>query len=148
MSFVRSLLVISGLILVMPPAAATSLIPHTAIYEVKIKIVSGRLNTDLRTTADGYIANHVIILMGMAGMISRGKMDVRSEFVNSDDGVRPIKYESIDTIRDDPKVDLTFDWEKHEATGTVDGSPIALPLVGITHDSVSIQYALNHENQT
>jgi len=36
-------------------------------------------------------------------MISRGKMDVRSETVNSEDGVRHIKDELIDTVRDDPK---------------------------------------------
>lgn len=142
MRFVRSISLIIALILVAPATAATSLTPHTAVYKVKIKVVSGQLNTELRRTEDGYVANHVIKPTGLARMISSGTMDVRSEFINSDDGVLPIRYESIDTIRDDPGVDLIFDWDNREATGTVDGNPVAYPLAGITHDSVSIQYAL------
>jgi len=142
MGFARFILLIGALMLAAPAAAHASLTPHTAVYKVKIKVVSGRLHTELRRTADGYVANHVIMPTGMARLISRGKMDVRSEFVNTANGVRPIEYESIDTIRDDPHVDLTFDWEKHQATGTVDGSPVTYPLTGITYDSVSIQYAL------
>ena len=142
MRFARSILLVCALILAVPAIAATSLTPHTAVYKVKIKVVSGQLNTELRRTEDGYVANHVIKPTGIARMISRGTMDVRSEFINSAGGVLPIKYESIDTIRDDPSVDLTFNWANHEATGTVDGNPVTYPLAGITHDSVSIQYAL------
>ncbi len=142
MSLVRSFLLVSTLLLALPAMAATSLTPHTAVYRVKIKIVSGQLNTELRSTNDGYVANHVIKPTGIARWITRGTMDVTSEFINTADGVLPIEYKSVDTIRDDPKIDLAFDWDKNEATGTVDGDAVTLPLDGITYDSVSIQYAL------
>lgn len=145
MKIARSFLLASALLLALPAMAATSLTPHTAVYKVKIKVVSGRLNTELRTTADGYVAHHVIKPTGMARLISRGKMDVRSEFMDGAGGVLPVEYASVDTIRDDPSIDLTFDWDNSQAKGTVDGNPVTLPLAGITHDSVSIQYALMHD---
>ena len=57
MRFARSILLICALILAAPDAIATALTPHTAVYKVKIKVVSGRLNTELRGTADGYVAS-------------------------------------------------------------------------------------------
>ncbi len=142
MNLVRSFWLISALLLALPANAATSLTPHTAVYRVKIKVISGQLNTELRSTDDGYVANHVIKPTGMARLITRGTMDVTSEFINTANGVLPIEYASVDTIRDDPTIDLAFDWDKNQATGTVDGDPVTLPLDGITYDSVSIQYAL------
>ena len=142
MRLVRSFLLFSALLLALPANAATSLTPHAAVYRVKIKVVSGQLNTELRSTEDGYVASHVIKPTGLARLITRGTMDVTSEFITTADGLLPIEYESVDTIRDDPKVDLAFDWDNNEATGTVDGNPVTLPLDGVTYDSVSIQYAL------
>jgi hypothetical protein len=142
MRFKRYFWLIATLLLATPALAATSLTPHSAVYKVKIKVISGELSTRLEKTANGYVANHVIKPTGMARLISRGTMAVRSEFINTDDGVLPIEFRSQDTIRDDPNVDLSFDWDALEARGLVDGDPVVLPLDGITHDSVSIQYAL------
>lgn len=126
-------------------SAETALTPHKAQYKVRISIVSGQLNTELRKTADGYVARHVIKPTGMSKLIARGTMDVTSTFSDEADGVKPIRFQSIDTIRDDPDVDLAFDWTTNEARGTVGEEDVLLQLDGIAHDSVSIQYELMHD---
>jgi len=132
-------------LLASPLSAETALTPHTAQYKVKISIVSGQLNTELRKTADGYVARHVIKPTGLSKLITRGTMDVTSTFSSAADGVKPIRFQSVDTIRDDPDVDLTFDWTTNEASGTVGEEGVLLQLDGIAHDSVSIQYELMHD---
>ena len=126
-------------------SAETTLTPHTAQYKVRISVVSGQLNTELRKTADGYVANHVIKPTGMSRLIARGSMNVTSAFSSETDGVKPIRFQSVDTIRDDPDVDLTFDWTTNEVSGTVGEEDVLLQLDGIAHDSVSIQYELMHD---
>ncbi len=80
MKFVR---LITALIVVFAAgqvAAETTLTPHTAQYKVRISVVSGQLNTELRKTADGYVANHVIKPTGISRIITRGTMNVTSTF--------------------------------------------------------------------
>lgn len=126
-------------------AAATTLTPHTAQYKVKISVVSGQLNTELRKSEHGFIAHHIIKPTGLSRLISRGKMDVTSEFTTESDGVKPVRFQSVDTIRDDPDVDLNFDWTTNEVTGTVGDDDVLQELKGIAHDNVSIQYELMHD---
>jgi hypothetical protein len=122
--------------------ADVSLIPHRAEYKVKISLVSGRLNTELRETETGYVAHHVIRPTGLSKLIARGTMDVTSDFAVGKDGVRPQHFIAVDTIRDDPKIDLQFNWDTNQAAGTVGEDHVSLQLDGISFDSVSIQYAL------
>ena len=126
-------------------SAETTLTPHTAQYKVKISIVSGQLNTELRKTANGYVAHHVIKPTGMSRLLTRGTIDVTSEFASEADGVKPIRFQAIDTIGDDPEVDLNFDWTTNQVSGTVGKENVSLQLEGIAHDSVSIQYELMHD---
>jgi hypothetical protein len=125
--------------------AEALLVPHTAEYRVKISVVSGQLKTELRKTDDGYVARHIIRPTGLSKLISSGSMDVTSTFSSANDGVRPVRFESVDTIRDDPDVDLTFDWASNEVAGMVGGDEVLLKLDGIAHDNVSIQYELMHD---
>tara|TARA_R110002096_G_scaffold161007_3_gene327386 strand:+ start:34175 stop:34885 length:711 start_codon:yes stop_codon:yes gene_type:complete len=125
--------------------AAEQLIPHSAEYKVRISVVSGRLNTELRRTENGYLANHLIRPTGMSRILTRGTMDVTSEFSAEADGVRPIAYQAIDTIRDDPAIDLTFDWGTDIASGTVGDEAFQLQLDELSYDNVSIQYALMYD---
>ncbi len=126
-------------------ATANDLTPHRAEYKVKISVVSGQLNTELLQTEDGYVANHVIRPTGMSKLLTRGTMDVTSEFTREADGVRPVRFQAVDTIRKDPDVDLTFDWDSNKASGTVGEDPVELQLDGLSHDNVSIQYELMHD---
>jgi hypothetical protein len=129
----------------MPSLAEPLLTPHKAEYKVKISVISGRLNTELRRTENGYIANHVVRPTGIARIITRGTMDVTSEFNAEPGGFKPVRFQSVDTIRDEPDVDLRFDWSTNEAIGTVGADNVRLQLDGIAYDSISIQYELMHD---
>lgn len=138
-------LAIAAALLASPPAGAGDLVPHTAQYKVKISLLSGQLNTELRATDDGYVATHVIKPTGMSRMVTRGSMNVSSEFTTADDGVRPVTFHEVDTISDDPETHIRFDWGTNQANGTVGENEVHLQLDGISHDNVSIQYELMHD---
>ena len=145
MKFARSLSVVAALLVSSPVFAAADLVPHTAQYKVRISVVSGELDTELRRSDEGFVAHHVVRATGMSRMLTRGAMDVTSAFSSDDDGVKPISYRAIDTIRDDPDIDLHFDWSTNRVSGTVGEDNVELHLDGISHDNVSIQYALMHD---
>ena len=145
MKFTRLITALIVLLFAGQVSAETALTPHTAQYKVRISVVSGQLNTELRKTADGYVANHVIKPTGISRIITSGTMDVTSTFASGVDGVQPIRFQSVDSIRKDPDVDLTFDWTTNEVSGTVGEENVLLQLEGIAHDSVSIQYELMHD---
>jgi hypothetical protein len=111
---------------------------------VKISVLSGQLNTELRATETGYVATHVIKPKGIAKLYG-GQMRVRSEFTAAADGVRPVSFHEVDTIRGDPETRIHFDWTTNQASGTVGDENVLLQLDGIAHDNVSIQYALMHD---
>jgi hypothetical protein len=143
--FARTLSAIAALLITSQGVAAAELVPHTAQYRVKISIVSGELTTELRHSDTGFVAHHVVQATGMSRMLTRGAMDVTSAFSSDEDGVKPISYHAVDTIRDDPDIDLSFDWSTNRASGTVGTENVELQLEGISHDNVSIQYALMHD---
>lgn len=129
-----------------PVQAATVLTPHTAEYKVKISIVSGRLKTELRATESGYIATHRVAPTGLSKLFANGEISEVSEFASTDDGVIPVAYRSDDTLsRDKERADIKFDWEKNEASGTVNEEEIISIMEGLSHDRVSIQYELMHD---
>ena len=129
----------------LPSARASELMPHRAEYKVKISVVSGQLNTELKATDTGYAATHVIKPTGLSRMITNGRMSVSSTFRAEAHGVKPVTYHAVDTIGDDPETHITFDWDTNEASGTVGDEDVLLHLDGIAHDSVSIQYALMYD---
>ena len=82
MKFVAILLLALALSAVIPVYGATELTPHSAEYKVKISIVSGVLNTELRKTPNGYVAHHIVEPSDLSRLITRGKMEITSEFEN------------------------------------------------------------------
>ena len=145
MKLLSHIWLIAALSLAAGHATAVELTPHRAEYKVRISVVSGQLNTELRASDTGYVATHVVKPTGMSRVLTRGRMQVASEFTAADDGVRPVSYHAIDTIRDDPEARITFDWETNEARGTVGEEDVVLQLEGLSHDAVSIQYQLMHD---
>jgi hypothetical protein len=107
-------------------------------------VLSGQLNTELRATDAGYVATHVIKPKGIA-KLRGGRMNVRSEFTTVADGVRPVRFHEVDTIRNDPETRIEFDWTTNQASGTVGTEDVLLQLDGVSHDNVSIQYELMHD---
>jgi hypothetical protein len=127
------------------PASAAELTPHRAEYKVQISVVTGELDTELRATGDGYVATHVVKPTGLSRVISSGEIFVTSTFTPVADGVRPISYRAVDTIRNEPETKISFDWVNMVATGTVGDVPVEFQLDGPSHDAVSIQYELMYD---
>lgn len=126
--------------------AETSLIPHTAVYKVKISVVGGQLKTELKATDAGYVATHIIKPTGISRMIARGTITETSEFTSTADGVRPVRYTSEDTLsRNKKRAAIRFDWVTGEARGTVNGEEVVSVMDELAHDRVSIQYELMHD---
>ena len=123
--------------------AETMLTPHQAEYKLKFSVLGGQLNTELRVTPDGYVATHVVKPTGMAKLLARGQISETSQFRSTDDGIRPVKYHSDDSIsRDKTKASIQFNWETGEASGTVDDQAVSLIMEDVAYDRVSIQYEL------
>ena len=138
--------VVAFALLTGPAAATGALTPHTAEYKVKISVVSGRLNTELQETESGYRATHRIKPTGMSRLLARGTISETSEFENGTDGIIPVAYRSNDTLsKDKGQAIIAFDWDKNEASGTFNDEEILSELEGLSHDRVSIQYALMHD---
>ena len=119
MKLLSHILLAAVLSLAAGTAVAVELTPHQAEYKVRISVVSGQLNTELRAEETSYVATHVVKPTGMSRVITRGRMQVSSEFTTAADDVRPVTYHAIDTIRDDPEAHITFDWDTNQARGTV-----------------------------
>jgi len=133
-------------------AQAATLTPHKAEYKVRISVLSGRLNTELRKTETGYIATHRIKPTGIAAGFVGGEIFAESEFRPGDDGFIPVRYNANDEIsKDKLRADIQFDWETQRVTGSYQdkdhAEPVAVddPLVDLAHDGVSIQYELMHD---
>lgn len=127
--------------------ASKRLTPHDAQYGVEISVLRGELLTQLKLTEDGhYVATHVIKPTGMSRLIARGSVSETSEFVGDDSGIVPIAYRSNDSLsRDHERADIRFDWDRNEASGTVNEQEITTVLESLSHDRVSIQYQLMHD---
>ena len=129
-----------------PLQAESALTPHAATYKVKISVLGGQLNTELRATPNGYAAVHEIKPTGMSRMFLRGKIRETSRFDTAADGVRPREYESVDQLsRQKTNASISFDWESGEARGTVNGEEVVSVMDALAHDRVSIQYELMHD---
>jgi hypothetical protein len=126
-----------------PAVAETRLTPHKAQYRVKISILGGQLNTELRATPDGYRATHTIKATGMSRMLANGRIRESSVFDRQPGGIRPVNYISDDTLtRDKTRASITFDWENGEASGTVNNEAFQSKMDGLAYDRVAIQYEL------
>ncbi len=142
-----SIIALGFLILGSPAQAAeTQLTPHKAIYDVKISVLGGKLTTELQTTDTGYQAIHKVEATGMARMFARGHIRETSHFVPIDQGIRPSRYISDDTLtRDKTQADIDFDWESGEASGVVNQKAVTSTMDAMAFDRVSIQYELMHD---
>ena len=123
-----------------------TLTPHSAEYKVKISVLGGRLETELIETEGGYRGRSLIEATGMSSVIVRGEIAESSEFDVSPDGLRPRRFVSNDSLTNDKEqVNLAFDWDEGQITGTINSEPFHADLEGLVHDRVSLQYGLMHD---
>lgn len=142
------LLVLLAALLTQP--ALAELTPYKAQYQVKISVLSGKLNAELSRTDDGYKATHLIKPTGLAGALTGGgEILAESEFRTTEDGLEPLRYRGNDELsKEKLRVDIAFDWDEQRAVGTYqtkeDPAPVDVndPLDTPAHDAVSIQYEL------
>ena len=124
----------------------TTLTPHTAEYEIKISIFSGKLHTSLSATEDGYRAKSSIRATGISRIFASGEIHESSSFGDSENGLRPSHFVSNDGLtRDKETVDFRFDWEAGLISGMLNGKPFEVGIYGPVHDRVSVQYGLMHD---
>jgi len=124
-------------------SADRTLTPHIAEYKIKVSILSGKLRTEVKLTDSGYSASSVLRASGIASWFVRGDVRESSDFAIVADGVRPLRYHSVDKIsKHDKFMDFEFDWDRNQVTGTIDGEKFVLDLPGRAHDRVSLQYEL------
>lgn len=123
--------------------AQSTLVPHQAEYEVKISVLGGQLRTKLATTETGYVATHTIQATGMSRLLAGGQIKETAYFARIPSGIRPQTFESSDTLtRDKTRASVQFNWEQHEASGTVNEVDFKAAMDGPAFDRVSIQYEL------
>ena len=142
---IRRLCVIALLLVTAPPAFATGgdLVPHAAVYKIKISLLGGTLNTRVYDTGNGYMARSVITPTGFASLLMNGSIVEQSEFRVSPSGIRPRHYESVDTLSKEHKtMNFDFDWETGAVTGEINDEDFLFEFDGAVHDRVSIQYEL------
>ena len=119
------------------------LTPHSAEYKVRMSGLSGRLNTTLLPTPEGFEARHIVRPSGIARIFSSGTIDETASFVANPTGVSPLRYRSNDELtRDKTRADIRFDWAAGLAVGTLNEQPFEREIDGLAHDRVSIQYEL------
>lgn len=144
-------LVLLGTTLSLSASASTvgekvSLTPYSAEYRVKISVLGGRLRTNLQSLATGYRAESEIEATGLSRIVAHGSIRESSVFEPTDDGLRPTRFVSVDTLTNDAEtVDLGFDWDAGVASGLIDNAEFSTPISGLVLDRVSLQYGLMYD---
>ena len=76
-------------------------------------------------------------------MLASGHIKESSYFDRVSDGVRPVTFESDDTLtRDKIQANIRFDWDTNEASGIVNNEQFQSEIGEFAFDRVSIQYEL------
>jgi len=120
-----------------------ALTPHTAEYKIRVSILGGKLNTEVKATDEGFYAHSVLHASGIARLFVRGDVTESSTFAVVENGVRPIHYDSNDRIsKEDKSMEFDFDWQHSKVSGLINNEKFDLELQGRVHDRVSIQYEL------
>lgn len=126
--------------------ASPQLTPHRAEYKIKISVLGGILETNLRKSGQGYEADSYIKATGMARLVAHGNISEKSWFDDTSGSIRPARFVSSDTLsKGGEEVDITFDWDKQEIKGQIDGEDFHTSIEGLLQDRVSLQYALMHD---
>lgn len=142
----RGLLALALCLMLGSVASAASLTPHSAVYKIKISVLSGRLNTRLMATDAGYEAIHKVVPKGLARLIRNGSIEEASDFAANATGVRPTHYRSSDTLSsNETRADVDFDWSTGTISGTVNDAEFEDVIDDLAYDRVSIQYQLMHD---
>lgn len=125
--------------------AEEGLVAHTAVYKIRISLLGGSLKTVVERTKTGFTAKSIIKPTGLANFLLNGTIEESSEFTSGPDGMRPLVYDSSDTLsKKDKFMHFDFDWANDSLNGQINGEDFEFELSDNVHDRVSIQYELMH----
>ena len=126
--------------------AQRSIVAHEAFYKLRISILGGTLRTTVTETENGFAAKSVIKPAGFARLFLHGSIEERSEFTVDAGGIRPLRYDSSDTLsKKDKFMTFNFDWVNAVVSGKINEQDFVFEFTGEVHDRVSIQYELMHK---
>jgi hypothetical protein len=145
--FLRSMLYLMAILALHMPAANAeeSLVAHKAEYKIKISLLGGTLKTEVQQTDTGFSSKSVIKPTGFASLLLKGTIEESSKFTAGSDGIRPLVYDSSDTLsKEDKFMHFDFDWAGDSLSGKINDEDFSFELSDNVHDRVSIQYELMH----
>jgi len=126
-------------------ARAGGLTPYEAAYRFETHgINAGTVTTMLRRDDQGqWIAERNAQPRGFARLLTDASHE-RSELELSGGGIRPLRYTGSNG-GPDHDVNLSFDWQRQRATGTIAGRPIDEALKPGMQDDLSMLVAFAYE---
>lgn len=126
--------------------AEITLVPHHAIYKVKIRVLGGEMRSGLEISGPDYRVASEVSPKGIARLITRGTIRENSHFSIVNGHVRPTLYSSSDTLsKNGHEIQMTFNWDANVAVGDRDGLPYEASLEDNVIDRASLQYTLMYD---
>lgn len=134
--------VLIPLMVTTPAAAAVDTLPEfDATYTVRYGILRGTMDLHLRHRENGFDYETSLRPRGIVTLFRRGVITEKTALVNADDTVRPLDYESTDTIAD-PVRHTRYRFGGDRVTGEYKSRSIDEPMQPNGHNRISVQVAI------
>lgn len=106
------LVAVMAVVMGVPAVHASSLIPpFNATYTLKAGVMRGETSMSMRNDGSGtFLFESEIKPKGFVKLFARGQVKETSHFLYDQDGIRPIDYVRLDTLKD-KNTNIQFDWE-------------------------------------
>jgi hypothetical protein len=125
-----------------PLAAADTLLPYDAVYEVSRSGLTAQRRIELRLDGETYTLVATTKLTGLLALTGRGPIIEESRFVLEKDRIRPLRYQLEDGSDDrDKDIQINFDWPSGKSHGYAKGKQWQFPLISALFDPLTFQLA-------
>lgn len=125
-----------------PLAAADTLLPYKAVYEVSRSGLTAQRRIELRLDGETYTLVATTKLTGLLALTGRGPIIEESRFVLEKDRIRPLRYQLEDgSDSRDKDILINFDWPSGKSHGYAKGKQWQFPLISALFDPLTFQLA-------
>ncbi|HIG14267.1 MAG TPA: DUF3108 domain-containing protein [Gammaproteobacteria bacterium] len=125
-----------------PLAAADTLLPYDAVYEVSRSGLTAQRRIELRLDGETYTLVATTTLTGLLALTGRGPIIEESRFVLEKDRIRPLRYQLEDgSDNRDKDIQINFDWPSGKSHGYAKGKQWQFPLISALLDPLTFQLA-------
>ena len=125
-----------------PLAAADTLLPYDAVYEVSRSGLTAQRRIELRLDGETYTLVATTTLTGLLALTGRGPIIEESRFVLKNDRIRPLRYQLEDGSDNHAKnIQINFDWPSGKSHGYAKGKQRTFPLISGLLDPLTFQLA-------